>query len=95
MQQNQNEKNRNTNKDTVFAQSKWHIGNVFHYLDSFGSPMPTFNLKGKDKVTTIAGGLLTALILTLTMAYAIQKLFAIYEKSDPTINLNTVTKYYS
>ena len=57
--------------------------------------MFTFNLKGKDKVTTIAGGLTTAFILTLTIAYAIQKLFAIYEKSDPTINLNFDAKYYS
>ena len=89
------QKNRNENKDTAFSKSKWHMGNVLHYLDSFGSPMPTFNLKGKDKVTSIAGGLLTAFILTLTLAYAIQKLFAIYEKSDPNININTDAKYYN
>ena len=57
--------------------------------------MPTFNLRGKEKVTTIAGGLLTSFILTLTMAYAIQKLFSIYEKSDPTININIDAGVYS
>ena len=68
---------------------------MFHNLDNFGSPVPAFNVKGKSKVTTIIGGLLTAMILTLTLAYAVQKLFAVFERTDPTINENIEANYYS
>ena len=68
---------------------------MFRSLDNFGSSIPAFNLKGKDKVTTIAGGLLTSMILTLTLAYAVQNLFAVFERSDPTINENEIAKFYN
>ena len=82
-------------KDTVFAKSPWFIGNVFHSLDNFGEQIPAFNLKGKSRVTTIPGGLLSAMILTLTLAYATQKLYALFERSDPTINERIETDYYN
>ena len=62
---------KKSKKDSVFTQSKWYLGNVFRSLDNFGSPIPAFNLKGNKEVTTIAGGLLSATILTLTLAYAV------------------------
>ena len=45
-------------------------------------------------MTTVSGGLLSVFILTLTLAYAIQKLYAIFERSDPTINENTEINFY-
>ena len=35
------------------------------------------------------------MILTLTLAYAVQKLFAVFERTDPTINEYIEANYYS
>ena len=35
------------------------------------------------------------MILTLTLAYAVQTLFAVFERSDPTINENVLPDFYS
>ena len=45
-------------------------------------------------MTTWVGGLLSAIILTITLAYATQKLHALYLGLDPTINENIQTNYF-
>ena len=64
------------------------------YVDSFGAPIPSFNLRGETHATTRIGGFLTVSILTLTLAFAVQTLFAIFTGSDPTINRNIKTGHY-
>ena len=64
-------------------------------IDNFGLPIPSFNLKGKTHITTWVGGLLSAMIFTITLAYATQKLHALYLGLDPTINENIKAKYFS
>ena len=52
----------------------WHINNVLSNIDSFGKEVPAFNIKGEAKVNTVFGGIITAMILTMTLSYAIVKL---------------------
>ena len=63
-------------------------------IDNFGLPIPSFNLKGKTHITTWVGGLLSAIIFTITLAYATQKLHALYLGLDPTINENVQANYF-
>ena len=58
---------------------------MLHNIDIFGQSIPSFNLKGKGELTTVVGGLLSATIFTLTLAFAIQKMYALAEGTDPTI----------
>ena len=45
-------------------------------------------------MNTWLGGLLSAIIFTITLAYATQKLHALYLGLDPTINENILTNYF-
>ena len=77
---------RNRTGNTEFSKSNWHVNKLLHNIDNFAYKIPSFNLKGKEKITTIAGGMLSALIFSITLAYAIQSLHAIVEGTDPIIN---------
>ena len=37
-------------EDKQFKESPWYIGNFMRDIDNFGQPLPTFNIKGKDKI---------------------------------------------
>ena len=60
--------------------------NMLRRIDRFGEPLPAFNIKGKDKVTTAFGGIMTALIIILTLSYFISKVNSIVERSNPIMN---------
>ena len=79
---------------TDHSQSPYSLTNRLSAIDNFGEPIPSFNLKGKTHMTTWVGGLLSAIILTITLAYATQKLHALYLGLDPTINENIQTNYF-
>ena len=63
-------------------------------MDKFGQVIPSFNLKGKTHINTYMGGLLTAMILTITLAYAIQTFGELIMGSDPQIYENFKAEYY-
>ena len=71
---------------TTFKESRWNVMNFMSSLDIFGSPIPAFNIKGKDKVQTVVGGLLSAAIITLTLGYAVIGMHGVISRSDPKIN---------
>ena len=52
----------------------------------FGQPIPAFNIKGNDKVQTVAGGFLSAAIIALTLGFGVKGMYDLITKSDPTIN---------
>ena len=79
---------------TEFSQSPYSLANSLRSIDNFGLPIPSFNLKGKTHITTWVGGLLTAMIKAITLAYATQKLYALYLGLDPTINENIQANYF-
>ena len=74
----------------MFSDSPWHINSFFRKLDRFGQPIPAFNMKGKDKVNTSVGGVMTLTIITLTLGYFVIKFQEILEGSDKTVNYNTI-----
>ena len=48
--------------------------NVFERLDIFGKPLPSFNIKGRDSVNTMIGGLCTVMLYAIVLLYGITKL---------------------
>ena len=75
MKENRNEHNlKASDSKSLFSESAWHINSFFRKVDRFGQPIPAFNVKGKDKVRTVIGGILTIAIITLTLGYFIAKL---------------------
>ena len=68
--------------------------NKLRSIDSFAAPIPSFNLKGETHVATWYGGFISAIIFTVTLAFAIQKLHSIFAGSDPNINENIKAEHY-
>ena len=62
---------------------KWKFGTVVTSIDGFGANIPSFNLKGETKVNTVFGGVVTALILLLTLGYSILKAIQLTSRSNP------------
>ena len=73
-------------KSTVFSESPWSVLSFLRSLDIFGQPIPTFNIKGKDKVQTVVGGFFSAAVITMTLGFAIGGMHNLVSRSDPTIN---------
>ena len=48
--------------------------------------MPAFNIKGRDKVKTAVGGILSATIMSVTLGYAIMKIYECILRTDPVIS---------
>ena len=68
--------------------------NVLRRIDRFGEPIPAFNIKGKDKVTTAVGGIMTLTVMFFTLSYLITKINSIVEKKNPIMNENKIQDYY-
>ena len=60
--------------------------NFLKSLDSFSTPIPSFNLRGDGRVRTYVGGLSTLLVAFVTFIYGLQKLLDLFERQNPTIN---------
>ena len=58
----------------AFADSPWHITSFLRSIDRFGQSIPTFNIKGENEVKTTIGGVLTAIVMILTLSYFITNL---------------------
>lgn len=63
----------------------WAIGNVMRHLDSFGKDIPTFNLRGKSRINTVCGGVVTVMILILVFIYSSIKAVDFFERRNPAI----------
>lgn len=79
----------------MFGDSPWHISTFLRSIDRFGQNIPAFNIKGVDVIRTSVGGMLTGIVVILTLAYFIVKLQALVAGSDPIINQNIIFDYYS
>ena len=69
-----------------FDESPYHITNFLRSIDRFGQPVPTFNIKGTNKIKTAFGGVLTAVIMTFALGYFTIKFEALFKGADPVIN---------
>ena len=79
----------------MFRDSPWHISSFLRSIDRYGQQIPAFNIKGVSVIRTSIGGVLTGIVLILTLVYFIVKLEALIDGSDPIINQNTISDYYS
>ena len=50
------------------------MGPFLEHIDLFGTPIPSFNIKNKEKVTTLIGGIMTLIILAIILLYGGLKL---------------------
>ena len=61
-------------------------GEVFKKIDTFGDYLPSFNLKGKEKVNSIVGGFCTLILILTVFMYATLKFSNLITKPGPIIN---------
>ena len=62
---------------------------VFRNIDTFGKPVPMFNLRGQDEIRTSIGGVLTCLIAVLMLFYASIKFEQLIIRHNPTLSQYT------
>ena len=62
---------------------KWQSGHVLQSFDTFGEPVPGFNVKGQDMVTTRIGGVVTVIIAFLVFLYASLKFTHLTTRYNP------------
>lgn len=55
-------------------------------VDIFGKPIPSFNVGGKEKVTTVFGGMVTVAIMVFAVGYFASKLRSVIEQDNPILN---------
>ena len=71
------------------SKSKWAWltnGQVFRYMDAFGQKLPTFNIKGSDRVDTIVGGFFSIILYMVIFMYSTLKLSHLISKHGPNIS---------
>ena len=61
-------------------------GEAFKKIDTFGSHLPSFNLKGNEKVNTIVGGFCTLILFMTVFTYGTLKFSNLISKPSPIIN---------
>ena len=66
------------------------IGGFLQQIDGFGEPLPTFNIRGQEKVNSRVGGIATLLIIFLVAVFGGLKLQQMLEHRNP--NLSTYAK---
>ena len=62
------------------------MGNVLTNLDFYGKDVPAFNIKGQNRVNTVFGGIMTSMVLVLTLIYTVIKLDELYSRQNPIIS---------
>ena len=72
----------------------WMTGEVFKNIDVFGESLPTFILKGRDKVTTRTGGVATIMITIIALMYAALKFSHLVDKHNPMMSSYFKEDYY-
>ena len=73
------------------GEKPWHMGRVVSGLDSFGSAVPSLNIGGETTVNTLCGGIVTGLILLVTLIFAAHKATELVDARNPTIIDTTIS----
>ena len=55
-------------------------------LDLFAIPLPGFNIKGKEAVSTYAGGMLSLAIMYISLMFAALKMVHLLSRHNPSVN---------
>ena len=67
----------------MLNRKKWQTGKVLETFDAFGEPVPGFNVKGQNTVTSRTGGMITLLISIVVILYAAVKFIHLYTRHNP------------
>ena len=62
------------------------INEGFNKMDNFGKPLPNFNIKGKDRTTSIIGGFISLVLYCLVLMYSLLKFSHLMIKKGPTVS---------
>ena len=77
------------------GRASWSVGNTMRDMDGFGKEIPSFNLRGENRVNSVCGGVVTTVILTLVLIYASMKAIDLVEKRNPTTSQGTIEDEFS
>ena len=90
---------RSRNNDSSGLQSSWWtrftFNNILDTIDLFKLELPNYNLRGRQAVSSVAGGIVTVAIFTLMMLYANIKFFHFLTRYNPNISSHLQTNYFS
>ena len=64
-------------------------------FDQFGQPIENFNIKGKTKMNTLPGLLMSVLVLLMFTAYSLTKLTHLFNRHNPLIAQTELQNFYS
>ena len=76
-------------------EKKWHVRSVITDADFFAKQVPSLNIKGETDVKTFSGGVLTAVIMTIILFYALDNFISLVEKDNPIIQEVEIPNYFS
>ena len=74
--------------------SAWRMDRVLKNMDSFAKEVPSFNIKGETRVTTVFGGFMTLAISLIVLAYSVMQAVKLIEKSDPNVISNFIPSHF-
>ena len=74
------------NKKSKATWSQCTVENSLAALDFFPIPIPSFNIRGRTKVSSILGSVLSAIVLLVVLFYGAGKFRHLLERSNPTIS---------
>ena len=63
-------------------------------MDSFGKKIPMFNIQGDSQVKTVFGGVLSVLVITLTLMYSKMKFIDLMERKNPQLIEQELSEYF-
>ena len=74
--------------------TKFTFRKTLDALDLFKLGLPTFNIRGRQAVSSVAGGIMTICILTVMMLYASIKFGHLVSRHNPNISSHKQQYYY-
>ena len=69
--------------------SEYSPFNQLKKLDMFAARLPSFNMKGKEAVSTSIGGILSIIIYMMTFVFSLVKIQDLFLRKNPIILSNT------
>ena len=64
----------------------WHIYNFLRGVDMFGQEVPGFRIKGQRSVNTVLGGILSSIVILITLLFAGLKMVQLVNKNNPVMS---------
>ena len=69
----------------MVKKSALDVRQVLNRFDIFGKPLPGFNIKGSDVVTSMVGGVASIIIFAIVLLYGAIKFIHLQSKTNPNV----------